>query len=333
MTGTIPKVLCKDPILDGLMAEEFGCDALMCPPGTFQPSGAASFVGACQPCPKTEIAEEFSPKLSTILGRSSCESVRYLVGDQDDDGEVSPREALRFLYHELNGEEWGDKYYSWRDLRVDACDITGITCNSCGEINKIDLSEANLCSDGTSKSTSVDQCGGLPAEIKYLSETLETFSAPRRRFLRGTLPSEIGELTELVTLELPGCSLLSGTLPSELGRLTNLKQLDLSEGDFNGTLPSEMFEMTMLERINLSLNPLEGSLPSELGKLKRLKELRISRAWLNGTLPSSIGNLQSIENLEIYGNAFTGSIPSQIERLKALKRMGEFLVIEFDMKL
>lgn len=313
--------------MDGLTAEEYGCDGILCPPGTFQPSGAATIVGGCQPCPKTRFAEEFEPKLSTVLGRTSCESAPYLVADQNVDGEVSPREALRYLYYELNGDVWGDKYYSWRDLKVDECDLHGITCNDCGDVIEIDLAEASLCSDGKSKNT--DMCGGLPGEIKYLNATLEKFSAPRRRYLSGRLPPDMGELTELKILDLQGCPLLTGMIPSEFGKLTNLQQLDLSEGSFNGTLPSEMFAMTSLEKINLSLNPLEGSLPSEVGNLRRLKELWISRAHLNGTLPDSLGNLRSIENLEIYGNSFTGSIPSTLGQLTALKRIGECRAMGF----
>jgi len=331
-TGTIPNVLCGDQLMDELIVEEFGCDGLLCPPGTFQPSGAASIVGGCQPCPKTKLAEEFTPKLSTVLGRSSCESARYLVGDQNVDGVVSPREALRFIYFELNGEEWGDKYYDWRDLKVKECDLTGITCTN-GMVTKIDLSEAHLCSNGKSKSTTADQCIGLPAEIKHLSATLLELHAPRRRFLCGNLPSELGELTNLRVLDLQGCPLLSGMIPTEFGKLTNLQHLDLSDGSFNGTLPSEMFAMTSLEKINLSLNEFEGPLPSEIGNLKRLKELRLSRAYLNSTLPSSLGNLQNIENLEIYGNAFTGNIPSELGLLKMLKRVGKFLAMKLDCSL
>lgn len=322
-TGEIPSKLCEDPFVDSLMAEEFGCDAFMCPPGTFSPSGAASMVGGCQPCPKSDFSEQMFPKLSTILGRGSCETARYLVGDQNVDGEVSQREALRFIYYQLNGEEWGDKYYSWRDLKVDECELTGITCNGCGEVSKIDLSEANVCFvGGKSNATVHDQCPGLPAEIKYLHGSLESLSAPRRTYLQGRLPSELGLLTDLKILDLQGCPLLTGTIPTEFGLLTNLLQLDLSEGSLNGTLPTEIFEMSMLEKINLSLNTLEGTLPSEIGNLKRLKELRISRAYLNGTLPSTLGDLRSVENLEIYGNAFTGSIPSELHKLKALKRIG-----------
>lgn len=280
-------------------------------------------IGGCQPCPKTKLAEEFTPKLSTVLGRGSCESAKYLYADQNNDGEISQREALRFMYYNLNGQYWGEKFYSWADLKVDECDLTGITCNGCGEVSKIDLTEADLCSvDKNTTSVKEIGCGGLPAEIKYFNGSLESFVATKR--LRGKLPSEFGALSELKILDLHGSWMLSGSIPSEFGKLTKLQQLDLSGNRLNGTLPSEMFQMEMLEKLRLHSNHFEGPLPSEIGNLRRLKELRISRAGLNGTLPSSIGDLRNMENLEIYGNKFSGRIPQNLKKLRSLKRFGQY---------
>lgn len=332
--------------MDKLMAEEYGCDkytvgdqifkvcntcdGLMCSAGTFHPSGAASEIGGCQPCPKTELAEEFEPKLSAVLGRSSCESARYLVGDMNSDGKVSPREALRYIYYTLNGSDWGDKYKPWRDMKVNECDLQGIACTD-GKVTKIDLSEANVCADNSNmkQNNAAAVCPGLPGEIRYLSETLEEFHAKHRPYFRGSIPSEIGLLSWLRILDLPGCPLLTGTLPSEIGLLTNLQQLDLSEGSFDGILPSSLGSLTALERINLNLNSFTGTMPSEIGLLTRLKEMRMSRAYLNGTLPSSLGNMNSLENIEIYSNEFTGSIPHELGELKALKRIGKSRVLDF----
>lgn len=321
----MPSSLCTDTIIGGkVLNDEFGCSAILCPPGTFHPDGSASIVGGCQPCPKTDLAEEFEPKLSTVLGRASCESNRFLIGDQNVDGDVSQREALRLMYYEMNGNGWGEKFGTWREPKVDECELAGITCNGCGEVSKIDLSEANLCldSNSTSPKTEVD-CGGIPAQIKYFNASLEAFIAPNRPFLTGNIPSEFGALTELKILDLHGCPMLGGSIPSELGQLsTKLQQLDLSGTSINGTLPNEMFDMLMLEKIDLSMTRLTGSLPSEIGYLRRLKELRISRTQLNGTLPSTMGELRSIENLEIYSNSFSGSLPSKLQKLTALKRIG-----------
>jgi hypothetical protein len=319
------------------MVEEYGCDALMCGPGTFQPSGAAYTDGGCQPCPKTKLAEEFEPPLSTVLGRSSCESARFLVGDQDVDGRLSPREVLRYIYYELNGPEWGERFKPWLDMKVNKCDLHGITC--AGEkVTKIDLSEATLCTDGKKSSQNCASqcqnfailCPGIPAEIRYLNDTLEEFHAKNQPYLRGTIPSEIGLLTKLQILDFAGCPLLTGAIPSEMGLLTNLRHLNLSDNNFNGTLPSFLGGMASLEKLNLNSNPLTGTMPSEVGLLTRLKEMRISRAFLNGTLPSTLGDMLSLENLEIYSNAFEGDIPNELGESKTLQKIGKSCSSSFD---
>ncbi|CAK9866647.1 unnamed protein product [Sphagnum jensenii] len=57
----------------------------------------------------------------------------------------------------------------------------------------------------------------------------------------GTLPSAIGNLTNLVELTLTDNPGLSGNIPKELGNLTNLVTLNLSNNDLNGSIPAELF--------------------------------------------------------------------------------------------
>ena len=60
--------------------------------------------------------------------------------------------------------------------------------------------------------------------------------------LNGTLPSEIGLMTELESLVLSGNGFF-GALPSELGQLTRLLGLFLDKNNFNGRLPENVFKM------------------------------------------------------------------------------------------
>jgi Leucine-rich repeat (LRR) protein len=254
------------------------------------------------------------------LGRSSCESASYIFGDTDADGTLSPGEAFRLLYSQTSGQNWGTKYQSsWQRLKLHECELEGVSCID-GKITKIDLTDANLCSDGEGSEGS---CGGLPAELMHLSESLEVLLLPGQRFLRGTLPTELGELTQLQSLDLHGCVLLTGTIPSELGNLAKLKSLDISECNLHGTIPTELFRLTSLEKLNLNTNLFTGTLPSEIGNLKHAKEIKVSRGFLNGTLPASIGSLSMIENLELYGNLISGSIPEEMGNCTKLMRLGE----------
>ena len=93
---------------------------------------------------------------------------------------------------------------------------------------------------------------------------------PRVRELRlrdnvkGTIPSQIGNLTMLEQLILEGNDLLSGQIPPELGKLTNLRTLDLSNNSLSGPIPPELGNLTMLRTLRLSNNALSGCVPVEL---------------------------------------------------------------------
>lgn len=58
-----------------------------------------------------------------------------------------------------------------------------------------------------------------------------------------------------------------GSIPSEMGRLTLLNTLDLSIGRLTGEIPSEMGNMTTLRSMKLDVNFLEGTIPTEIGNL------------------------------------------------------------------
>ena len=74
---------------------------------------------------------------------------------------------------------------------------------------------------------------------------------------------------------------LQGTLPAELGNLTELKKLELNRdfqyleevNNLNGAIPSTLQNLKKLEVLNLSNSGLTGSIPSEIGEMTALKEL------------------------------------------------------------
>ena len=157
-------------------------------------------------------------------------------------------------------------------MEVKECDLKGVTCLN-GKIVRIDLTNANMCSDGNRKPAPIAFCKGIPAEIGELS-SLAILQLTRRQFLRGSIPTSIGQLKELRLLDISSCN-LSGTIPSELGLLTKLEFFKAAHTRFHGTIPSELFALTSLEALHLTNNRLSGTIPQP--NLPRLKEFMIGK--------------------------------------------------------
>ena len=140
-------------------------------------------------------------------------------------------------------------------------------------------------------SARVGQSHQLAGRADWLSAT---WAATEPSELSGTIPSELGNLTNLEGLALWGNE-LSGTIPSELGNLTNLEGLSLSDNELSGTIPPELGNLTNLEGLYLWGNELSGTIPSELGKLTNLTGL-FSENELSGTIPSELGKLTNLKS-------------------------------------
>ena len=114
---------------------------------------------------------------------------------------------------------------------------------------------------------------------------------------------------------------LTGEIPSEIGQLTNLVTLKLQYNELTGSIPPEIGNLTSLVKLDLRYNNLSGSIPTEIWSLTSLIELRIQKNQLSGTIPSAIGNLTELTHLYLYGNQFTGSIPAEIGNLINLGKL------------
>ena len=81
---------------------------------------------------------------------------------------------------------------------------------------------------------------------------------------------------------------LIGSIPSELGQLTQLEYLELDANWLNGSIPAELGNLTNLLHLDLSYNELSGSIPSELGGLTELAGLDLEENQFTGCVPQSI---------------------------------------------
>ncbi len=121
------------------------------------------------------------------------------------------------------------------------------------------------------------------------------------------------ENDRVVHLSLSGDeSPLSGTIPAEIGNLSELKYLTIQFLDHEGRgFTNEVFDLRKLEVLNLNYCNIGGQIPGKIDNLVDLTRLNLDHNNLIDPIPSSIGNLTQLTRLGLHNNLFT-SIPSSI---------------------
>lgn len=135
--------------------------------------------------------------------------------------------------------------------------------------------------------------------------------------LQGNISTKLGNLSELVRLDLNG-NKLSGSIPAELGNLSNLNYLRLNSNQLTGNIPVELGNLSNLNYLILNSNQLTGNIPIELTNLSNLLYLRLSSNQLTGNIPPELGNLNNLSYLNLIANQLTGSIPAELGNLNNL---------------
>jgi len=109
---------------------------------------------------------------------------------------------------------------------------------------------------------------------------------------------------------------LAGTIPSELGLLSDhMRLLFFNSNELTGSLPTELGNLKALEKINLQYNQLSGSLPTEIGELKALTIAAMGNNQLTGSIPTETGLWGSMQTIGFENNKFTGTLPSEWSKL------------------
>ena len=86
---------------------------------------------------------------------------------------------------------------------------------------------------------------------------------------------------------------LAGTIPAELGNLSNLQRLSLSSNQLEGEIPTELGRLANLQSLNLGDNQLVGAIPAELGNITNLRELYFNGNQLTGCVPAGLRRVDS----------------------------------------
>lgn len=128
--------------------------------------------------------------------------------------------------------------------------------------------------------------------------------------ITGNIPLGIGNLTQLVNLELSD-NQLHGEIPADIVKLHNLRQLELYDNYLSGKIPVGFGNLTNLVNFDASNNQLEGDL-SELRFLTNLASLQLFQNQLSGTIPEGFGDLKNLTELSLYTNKLTGPLPQKL---------------------
>lgn len=259
--------------------------------------------------------------------------------DNYTDARKLQRYALATLYYSTHGEDWTSKQNWLSDSNecedwLDQEDPTEggemkLSCDKSDSITVLTFKKGNL-------------KGSIPEEIALLSNSLSELTLEDIDLSGSTLPTTLGLMSKLTTLELRKNSitnsipssfglltsltrlslydnLLSGSIPSEMAQMTSLKDLWIDKNKFEGQIdPITLSSLTNLHTLHLGENNLQGSIPSEIGLLSSLNRLKIQRNQLTGSLPEELGLLTLMNDLELGDNSFTGSLLS-FKKLTKLK--------------
>ncbi|XP_024038660.1 receptor-like protein 35 [Citrus sinensis] len=312
----------------------------------------------------------------TIANFSIASSVLPICHDDERSSLLQFKESLIIndtideSYHTYHWiYECRPKVASWKPAggNIDCCSWDGVECNeNNGHVFKLDLS--NSCLQGSINSSSglfnlihlewLNLAGNdfryseIPPGIANLSRL--SYLNLSDSFFIGQIPSEILELSNLVSLDLSGnaypggilelrkssltnlaekltnletlnlglVSIFNTPIPHNLGNLSSLRFLSLNNCLVRGRIPSSLGNLLKLIHLDLSQNQLlSGEIPASIGNLGSLKELDLSGNILSSKLPASIGNLSSLKELDLSMNIFSGEVPAVIGNLSSLKAL------------
>ncbi|KAG6409420.1 hypothetical protein SASPL_127459 [Salvia splendens] len=210
-------------------------------------------------------------------------------------------------------DEWTNTPPSW-DGSGDPCmSWDGVVCDNSSRVTSLELSSMGL-------------TGKMSGDIGQLNELL-SLDLSNNLGLTGTISPQLGNLKKLAILMLSGCSFV-GSIPSELGSLPELTFLALNFNNLNGEIPPSLGQLAKLTWLDLSDNRLTGQIPFAtsisptpgLNQLKNARHFHFSNNQLSGSIPEQLfGPDMSLIHLLLDGNQLSGTIPTSLASVQTLE--------------
>lgn len=295
----LPETICdKSGWMDGKVAE-YGCEAVLCKPGTSSPLGRMdNLTTSCLECANVEAAP--------FYGSTSCDNV------------LSEREILLNLFYALEGRSWYRSDF-WGST-ADICDWFGVGCSH-GHVVILNLHGNNLHGVPGQDIFSLSELRILWLYSNPIEFSFENIGNAKKlqdlrldstnlHSLRG-----IGKAQALVSFD-AGFSAIRGTLPQEILSLTNLRTLHLNNNFISGLIPTSFASIEFLSRLRINSNQLTGDLPS-FSDMPFLEFIDLSNNFLEGPIRRNfLENLRDDANptLRLSNNQITGVVPPEFDR-------------------
>lgn len=304
-----------------------GCDAILCPVGTYNTYGrqTSGGDGACLSCPDGKFA-----------GQTGCIGIT-------DESLTTEKRIIDKIYVETGGSNW-TKGKNWETGAI--CSYEGITCasNSTNEgveeinlsgfglinnipteiyrlssLTKVDFSNnvVGLSFDGISNAASLEEIVISFADLSNVdgisgAPALKKLRISHNTFPKGSIPDELYSIDTLELLDI-SYNGFSGSLPGDLTNLVNLQELYAGSNDITGTIPDEIAELSVLTSLVLSANRMSGEIPNSLEDIAPLRELHLNGQRDFGGFTGPIPDFNSSLHLHVIDfskNSLTGSIPT-----------------------
>ncbi|PIA43744.1 hypothetical protein AQUCO_01800059v1, partial [Aquilegia coerulea] len=141
--------------------------------------------------------------------------------------------------------------------------------------------------------------GTIPIQVISLS-SLTTGLHLYQNSLTGSLPSEVGNLTKLLSLSIFD-NKLSGHIPESLGKCLNLNELLMGNNFFEGEIPKSLITLQGLVKVDISSNNLSGEIPEYFEQFQDLAYLNLSFNQLEGWVPRN-GVFANSSLVSVVGN-------------------------------